>query len=88
MRQVNEAELIVSIRFQLSRLPASLRQQLASRERDKQRQAEQMLAERIIRSALDRYEILSSAPLPSNTDLFSASAYGHTAGSAPTIVDN
>ena len=85
MRQVDEAELIVGIRFQLSRVSASLRQQLASRDRQKQRQAEQMLAERIIRTALHQYEILSSAPLPPNTDLFTAAAYGHGAGHAPTI---
>jgi len=88
MRQVDEAELIVGIRYHLGRLPASLRQQLSSREREKQRQAEQLLAEHIIRAALARYEILSSAPLAPSRDLFTASAYGHAAGRAPPISED
>lgn len=85
MRQVDEAELVVVMRFQISRLPASLRNQLASRHADARRQAEQMLAVRLVRAALGRYEILSDAPLPEGTDLFSRAAYREGGTGVPVI---
>lgn len=85
MRQVDETELIWRIRYQLTRLTASLRRDLASREADTRRRAEQQLAQQLVRSALGYYEVLSSAPLPAGTDLFSAAAFGTGAGHAPKM---
>lgn len=79
MRQVGDAELIWIIRYALGRAGRQLRIDLASRQSDVRRRAEQMLATDIAQ-ALDRLEILSSAPLPENTDLFSAAAYGAATG--------
>jgi 4'-phosphopantetheinyl transferase EntD len=90
MRQVDDAELVWSLRYHLSRLSASLRAQLASREVEKRRQAELMLATQIARTALGRYEILSDAPLPAGqkTDLFSRAAYGEGGTGAPMIEED
>lgn len=85
MRQVDEPELVWRIRYQLTRLSASLRNGMASRDTQTRRTAEQLAAERIVGGALGSYEVLSQAPLPPNTDLFSAAAYRTGAGQAPAI---
>ena len=85
MRQVDEAELVWNIKYQLRGISASLRAQLGSREADKRAQAEQLVAERLVRGALARYEVLSDAPLAPGTDLFTAAAFGGGSGSAPRI---
>lgn len=85
MKQVNEAELVWRVRYQLTRVSASLRRDLASRQADTRRRAENLLAEQLVRTALGKYEILSSTPLPSGTDLFSAAAFGTGGGHAPKV---
>lgn len=88
MRQVNEAELVVRLKYRLSRLGAATRKALASHTPETRRTAEQMIAIELARGALGRYEILSSAPLPPNTDLFTAAAYGTAVGGAAPQIDD
>lgn len=89
MRQVDEAELIWAVKLRLRFVSASLRNQLASRQAEARHQAEQILATELVRTALGRYEILSSAALPESggqrTDLFSRAAYGGGGTGAPLI---
>lgn len=75
MRQVGAAELLWRLRFELSQIPASLRRDWNSRDRDTRKMAETIIAQRLAQGGLDRYEILSSAPLPEHGDLFSDAAY-------------
>ncbi|VXC80002.1 hypothetical protein [Sphingomonas sp. 8AM] len=76
MRQVNEDELIWRMRYNLSRLGAGIRKNLASSNPDVRRPAEQLVAEQLVRTALARLEILSSAPLREGTNVFERAAYG------------
>lgn len=76
MRQVNEAELIWRVKYQLSRLGAGLRKNLASSNPDVRRPAEQLVAEQVVRGALGRLEILSAAPLAEGTNIFERAGYG------------
>ena len=87
MRQVDEAELIWAVKLRLRFVSASLRNQLASRQAEARHQAEQILATELVRTALGRYEILSSAALPvgQRTDLYSRAAYGGGGTGAPMI---
>jgi len=75
MRQVSEAELLFNLKLAMARVGDGTRTRLKSNERQTRKLAEEVLAETAMH-ALRRYEILSSAPLPGGTDLFSAAAYG------------
>jgi hypothetical protein len=77
MRQVNEAELVWNIRLALRQVRAMPRKGFAGSTRDAQASAELTIAVRIAQQ-LKRYEILSSGPLPSGSDLFSRAAYGRS----------
>jgi hypothetical protein len=85
MRQVNEAELVWRLRFHLRRLSSSLRNGLAAKSSDTRDRAEQMISQQLVRGALGRYEILSDAPVPQDSDLFTTAAYGGGSGRAPSI---
>lgn len=88
MRQVDEAELVWTFRVALSRVSASSRTALASRDASKRHQAEQLLAIELVRKGLNRFEVLSNSPLPDGTDLFSAAAYGEGGTGAPKISES
>jgi hypothetical protein len=75
MRQVGEAELIWNLKFALSRLSATSRNGLKSSEQDVRKRAEHSVAAKIAEQ-MRRYEILSDAPLPEGSDLFSRAAFG------------
>jgi hypothetical protein len=75
MRQVGEAELIWNLKLALRHVSASIRNNLASRETDVRKRAEQAVAAKMAEQ-LRRYEILSDAPLPDGSDLFSRAAFG------------
>lgn len=86
MRQVDEAELIWVVMLALPRMPAAIRKDLSSGIHDRRRSAEQIAAG-YIAQALRQYEVLSDAPLPPGTDLFSRAAYGGGETGAPMIED-
>jgi hypothetical protein len=52
-----------------------LRRDLSAAQADRRKLGELLLAEQIVRRAMHRYEILSSAPLPDQRDLFSTPAF-------------
>lgn len=64
MRQVDQEELIWKLQFRLNRLPASMRNALASRLPEQRRYAERAIAEDLANAGLARLEILSDAPPP------------------------
>ncbi|MEO9130048.1 MAG: hypothetical protein ABI240_02440 [Sphingomonas sp.] len=75
MRQVNEAELMWNIKLALRWARVSTRKEFASNIKDAQDRAEHQIASKIV-SQLRRYEVLSGAPLPEGSDLFSRAAFG------------
>lgn len=75
MRQVNEAELMWNIKLALRRARVSTRKDFASSVADTQHRGEHNLAQKVAEQ-FRRYEILSDAPLPEGSDLFSRAAYG------------
>lgn len=75
MRQVNEAELVWNLRLALRGLSTSNRNDFKSPQSEVRRRAEEMIAVKLA-AQLRRYEILSEAPLPEGSDLFSRAAYG------------
>lgn len=75
MRQVNEAELMWNIKLALRHARVSTRREFASSVTDAQRRGEHNLALKVVEQ-FRRYEILSDAPLPEGSDLFSRAAYG------------
>ena len=75
MRQVNEAELMWSVKYALRRIGAAQRNRFKSSEQAVQASAEYAIATRIVEQ-LRRFEILSDAPLPEGSDLFSRAAHG------------
>lgn len=75
MRQVNHAELLWNVRFAMRNVRTDTRKGLLSREHTARKVAEDMVAGVIVQM-LGRYEILSNAPLPEGSDLFSSAAYG------------
>lgn len=85
MRQVGEAELVWVLKYRLRRLAAGLRRDFASRDPATRAVAAQLLAEHLVRDGLGRYEILSDAPLPDGSDLFTAAAFGEGRGRAPSV---
>ena len=87
MRQVDEAELVWVIRYRLSRLGAMIRKGLVSPIAEERRRYEQLAAQAIVKEGLRRYEVLSDAPMPPGSDLFSRAAYGGGDGSATMITD-
>lgn len=82
MRQVNADELLWRVRFGLGQIAPSLRRDLASPNVATRKMAEQMIAEHFVGQVLHRYEILSSAPLPDDANLFRVSAYRFSPGGA------
>jgi hypothetical protein len=87
MRQVDEAELVWSIRYRLGRLSATLRKGLNDPRAEQRHRYEQMVAEVIVKEGLRRYEVLTDTPLPPGSDLFSRAAYGGGDGQSPMIED-
>lgn len=85
MRQVDEAELIVRLMFQLGRMSASMRNDLSSRTPDVRKSAERRLAQHLVQKGLARLEILSDTPDPAGTDLYSRAAYAQGGTGAPAI---
>ena len=75
MRQVGEAELVWNLKYTLSRVSASFRNDLKSPQVEVRKRAEQLIAAQIA-DQLRRYEILSDTPLPEGSDLFSRAAFG------------
>ena len=77
MRQVGEAELVWNIRMALRGLSAGYRNDFKSGQPELQKRAEQSMAMKVAEQ-LRRYEILSDAPLPESSDLFSRAAFGRS----------
>lgn len=75
MRQVGESELVWNIKLALRYLSASYRNDFKSPQAEVRARAEQSIAKKIA-DHLGRYEILSDAPLPEGSDLFSRAAFG------------
>ena len=75
MRQASEAELIWMIRYTISRTSAGVRRDFASANEQSRKFAEHSLTMALMKR-LERYEVLSDAPLPEGSDLFSRAAYG------------
>lgn len=71
MRQIGESELVWRVRYELSRLRPSMRDDLKSPQTEIRKCAESMVADKIVQR-LRGLEILSSAPLPEGSDLFHA----------------
>lgn len=87
MRQVNRDELIWRLKMQLKMVKPLLRQDFASRETRRHDNAVYQLAVLLADKSLYGLEVLSSAPLPPGTDLFSAAAHGSGAAQGAAIED-
>lgn len=81
MRQVNHAELLWNIRFAMRKIKTDTRKRLLSPETVTRKMAEEIVAGEIVQM-LGRYEVLSDAPLPEGSDMFSAATYGAEGGGA------
>lgn len=87
MRQVNRDELIWRLKMQLKMVKPLLRQDFASRGSRRHDNAIYQLAILLADKSLYGLEVLSSAPLPSGTDLLSAAAHGTGAAQGAAIED-
>jgi hypothetical protein len=75
VRQVGEAELVWNLKLALRGLSATQRNELLTREIGVRKRAEHSVAAKLAEQ-LKRYEILSEAPLPEGSELFSRAAFG------------
>lgn len=75
MRQVGEAELVWNLKLALRQISATQRNGLKSAESEVRKRAEHIIAAKLAEQ-LKRYEILSEAPLPEGSELFSRAAFG------------
>ncbi len=60
MRQATSADVVWALKYTLRTLSRSMRNDLASKDHDKRKRAEQFVAEWLEKEALSRFEILAS----------------------------